>query len=153
MLARVLKNVKTVRVPIYESYWVKNTRRGTETYIWAADRSGSKSGFINSTNSSEEQTGENVDDSTNVLDLNSPEAIIRAQLYEKKYFAKSLTLATFVEDEFEKGGRLSEGVKQRNEKVFGYYRPLVCQAFWLKPDLLLILRKKNISIAIRARMK
>jgi N-acetylmuramoyl-L-alanine amidase len=37
-------------------------------------------------------------------------------LYEKKYFAKSLTLATFVEEEFENGGRLSEGVKQRNEK-------------------------------------
>lgn len=110
------KRKKTVRVPIYETYWVKNNRRGTETYIWAADRSGSKSGFINSTNSSEEQTGENVDDSTNVLDLNSPEAIIRAQLYEKKYFAKSLTLATFVEEEFENGGRLSEGVKQRNEK-------------------------------------
>jgi N-acetylmuramoyl-L-alanine amidase len=110
------KRKKTVRVPIYETYWVKNNRRGTETYIWAADRSGSKGGFINSTNSPEEQTGENVEDSTNALDLNSPEAIIRAQLYEKKYFAKSLTLATFVEDEFEKGGRLSEGVKQRNEK-------------------------------------
>jgi N-acetylmuramoyl-L-alanine amidase len=106
---------KTVRVPIYESYWVKNNRRGTETYIWAADRSGSKKDFINSTYS-ESESGENVEDSTNVLDLNSPEAIIRAQLYEKKYFAKSLTLATFVEDEFEKGGRLSEGVKQRNEK-------------------------------------
>jgi N-acetylmuramoyl-L-alanine amidase len=114
------KRKKTVRVPIYESYWVKNTRRGTETYIWAADRSGSKGGFINST---EDQSGENVEDSTNILDLNShildlnsPESIIRGQLYEKKYFAKSLTLATFVEEEFEKGGRLSEGVKQRNEK-------------------------------------
>lgn len=107
---------KTVREPIYETYWVKNTRHGTETYIWAADRSGYKTDFINSTNSSEDQTGENVEDSTNVLDLNSPEAIIRAQLYEKKYFGKSLTLATFVEDEFENGGRLSGGVKQRNEK-------------------------------------
>jgi N-acetylmuramoyl-L-alanine amidase len=104
---------KTVRVPIYETYWVKNNRHGTETYIWAADRSGSKSSFINTT---EDQTGENVEDSTNSLDLNSPEAIIRGQLYEKKYFSKSLTLATFVEEEFEKGGRLSEGVKQRNEK-------------------------------------
>ncbi len=104
---------KTVRVPIYESYWVKNTRRGTETYIWAADRTGFKGDAIREADT---QTGENVEDSTNQLDLNSPEAIIRGQLYAKKYFAKSLLLATLVEEEFEKGGRLSEGVKQRNEK-------------------------------------
>lgn len=108
------KRKKTVRVPIYESYWVKNNEHGTETYIWAADRSSSKGGFINSTE--DQSSGENVEDSTNILDLNSPESIIRGQLYEKKYFAKSLTLATFVEEEFEKGGRLSRGVKQRNEK-------------------------------------
>jgi N-acetylmuramoyl-L-alanine amidase len=100
---------KTIREPIYESYWVKNTQHGTETYIWAADRTGYKGEAI-------QETGEIVEDSTNQLDLNSPEAMIRAQLYEKKYFAKSLLLATYVEDEFVKGGRLSHGVKQRNEK-------------------------------------
>jgi N-acetylmuramoyl-L-alanine amidase len=42
--------------------------------------------------------------------------MIRAQLYEKKFFSKSLLLATFVEEEFVKGGRESRGVKQRNEK-------------------------------------
>jgi len=103
---------KTVREPIYESYWVKNTRRGTETYIWAADRSGIKGDFINKM----DEGGENVEDSANVLDLNSPEARIRAQLYEKKFFAKSLTLGNMIEQEFAAQGRLSEGVKQRNEK-------------------------------------
>jgi len=103
---------KTVREPIYESYAVKNNEHGTETYIWAADRTGYKGSAIQSTG----EFGENVNDSTNELDLNSPEAVIRAQLYEKKYFSKSLLLATFVEDEFVKGGRLSRGVKQRNEK-------------------------------------
>jgi N-acetylmuramoyl-L-alanine amidase len=97
---------KTVREPIYETYYVKNTRQGTETYIWAADRSGIKGDFI----------GENVEDSANILDLNSPEARIRAQLYEKKFFAKSLTLANMIEQEFAAEGRTSEGVKQRNEK-------------------------------------
>lgn len=104
---------KTVREPIYESYLVKNNEHGTETYIWAADRSGFKIEGIQSTG---ESSGENVADSTNELDLNSPEAMIRAQLYEKKFFSKSLLLATYVEDEFVKGGRLSRGVKQRNEK-------------------------------------
>lgn len=103
---------KTVREPIYESYLVKNNEHGTETYIWAADRTGFKIEGIQSTG----ESGENVTDSTNELDLNSPEAMIRAQLYEKKFFGKSLLLATFMEDEFVKGGRLSRGVKQRNEK-------------------------------------
>lgn len=104
---------KTIREPIYETYTVKNNEHGTETYIWAADRTGFKGEAIQSTG---EISGENVTDSTNDLDLNSPEAIIRAQLYEKKFFAKSLLLATMVEDEFVKGGRFSRGVKQRNEK-------------------------------------
>ncbi len=104
---------KTVKSPIYESYWVKNNTKGTETYIWAADRSGIKTEHINET---EEMTGENVEDSLNVLDLSSPEAKIRGQLYEKLYFAKSASIASFVEDEFKKIGRKSYGVKQRNHK-------------------------------------
>jgi N-acetylmuramoyl-L-alanine amidase len=104
---------KTVRVPVYESYWVKNNTKGTETYIWAADRSTSKSEIINET---EETSGENVEDSMNVLDLSSPEAKIRGQLYEKLYFAKSAMVASMVEDEFKNAGRVSFGVKQRNYK-------------------------------------
>lgn len=101
---------KTVKVPITESYWVKNERHGTETYIWAADRSGVKSTFINP-----DEGGEFSEDSTHTpLDMNSPEARIRAQLYEKRYFGKSLMLANLVEEEFAKGGRASGGVKQRN---------------------------------------
>ncbi|MHA4846806.1 N-acetylmuramoyl-L-alanine amidase family protein [Flavitalea antarctica] len=108
---------KTVKVPITESYYVKNTRHGTETYIWAADRSGVKSEYINT-----EDDGEFAGDSTNAAttagmpDMNTPEARIRAQLYEKRYFSKSLLLGTYIEEEFEKGGRLSQGVKQRNEE-------------------------------------
>jgi N-acetylmuramoyl-L-alanine amidase len=108
---------KTVKVPITESYYVKNERRGTETYIWAADRSGVKSTFINPDESSEFSHDSTSHDSVFVAhDMNSPEARIRAQLYEKKYFSKSMLLANYVEDEFLKGGRISGGVKQRNEE-------------------------------------
>jgi len=103
---------KTVKQPIYENYYVENKRRGTETYIWAADRSEAKSSVINTG----EEGGENVEDSLNVLDLNSPEARIRAQLYTKFYFRNSYTFARYVEEEFSKTGRFSAGVKQRNEK-------------------------------------
>ncbi len=107
------KKKKIVKVPIYESYWVKNNTKGTETYIWAADRSTLKSDIINET---EETSGENVEDTLNVLDISSPEAKIRGQLYEKLYFAKSATVASLVEDEFKNAGRVSYGVKQRNYK-------------------------------------
>ncbi len=104
------KKKKTKKVPVYKSYYVKNTHKGTETYIWAADRVGFKGDAINQR---QEDSGEKTD-STLTFDMSSPEARIRAQLYEKKYFAKSLLLGNLVEDAFEKGGRKSYGVKQRN---------------------------------------
>ncbi len=110
----VRKRKRTVTVPIYESYWVMNTRIGTETYIWKADRSGFKGTAISQTDEGEE----NMEDSTTTLfDLNSPEAKMRAQLYEKKYFNNSALFATLVEEEFKKAGRQSYGVKQRDEGI------------------------------------
>ncbi len=112
---------KLVNEPIYESYWVKNMRRGTETYIWAADRSGSKSDFIGQRGQEDSEGSEFASDSAasgenEENDLSSPEAKIRAQLYEQRFFKKSALLASFVEDEFKKSGRLSDGVKQRTWK-------------------------------------
>jgi N-acetylmuramoyl-L-alanine amidase len=106
------KKKKIVKAPIYESYWVKNMTHGTETYIWAADRSGNKTSAIDQT----EEFGEESQDSLNVLDVTSPEAKIRSQLYEKQFFSKSALMASFVEEEFRKTGRASKGVKQRNHK-------------------------------------
>lgn len=109
------KGKRRRKKPIYESYWVTNTRIGTETYIWKADRSGLKGIAINE---NDESMGEDMGDSTNsAVDMSSPESQIRAQLYEKKYFANSALFATLVEDEFLKAGRLSEGVKQRDEGI------------------------------------
>ncbi|MEO5996682.1 MAG: N-acetylmuramoyl-L-alanine amidase [Chitinophagaceae bacterium] len=103
---------KTIQKPIYENYYVENKTTGTETYIWAADRSEAKSSYI-----SAEDSGESVEDSLNILDLNSPEAKIRATLYTKFYFRNSYTFAKYVEDEFQKAGRVFRGgVKQRNDK-------------------------------------
>ncbi|WP_126971119.1 N-acetylmuramoyl-L-alanine amidase family protein [Gynurincola endophyticus] len=99
------------REPIYKNVWVENKVIGTETFIWAADRSGAKSEQISRTQEEAYHENENLG-----LDLTSPEALIRAQLYEKKYFAKSLQFATLVEEEFVKIGRVSRGVKQRNEE-------------------------------------
>lgn len=101
----------TVRVPVRQSVYVENKAKGTETYIWAADRSDDKSEYIKA-----DDHGEDVEDAGNLLDINSPEARIRQQLYTKYYFRNSYTLAMFVEEEFQKAGRASRGVKQRNNK-------------------------------------
>ncbi len=99
------KKFKTV--PVYDVYYTPNPRKGTETYIWAADRTDEKEEFV----------GEQVYDSTEFTpDLNDPEFKARALLWTKKHFDKSFLLASMVEEEFSKAGRESMGVKQRNWK-------------------------------------
>jgi N-acetylmuramoyl-L-alanine amidase len=111
------KRKKWVNAPIYESYWVKNTRVGTETYIWKASKQENKNDAINE----RAESGEDVVDSTGAseeaFDLTSPEARMRAALYEKKYFDNSALFATMVEESFAAAGRQSYGVKQRDKGI------------------------------------
>lgn len=109
------KGKKRHRVPIYESYEGKHTRAGTEAFIWKASRTGTKGGAINQVEDGElsDSSGASNSDSA-AFDMNSPEAVMRAELYEKKFFANSALFATIVEDEFAKAGRNSEGVYQRD---------------------------------------
>ncbi len=108
------KRKKLVNAPVYQSYWQVNTKTGTASYIWKADRSGIKGEAINET----DEGGEDIEDSTGVaFDMTSPEAKIRAQLYEKRFFNNSALFASFVQDEFEKSGRGNEGVLQRDKGI------------------------------------
>jgi N-acetylmuramoyl-L-alanine amidase len=106
------KGKRRRKVPIYETNYVKNLTKGTASYIWKADRNVYKGDAINQR---DENGGEDMGDSTGgAFDMTTPEARMRAQLYEKKYFANSALFATLVENEFVKAGRQSEGVKQRD---------------------------------------
>ena len=109
------KGKKRKKRPIYKEYMVKNTRNGTSTLIWKAQWGTYKGTVINQN----EGGGEDMGDSVNTaVDLSSPEARMRAQLYEKKYFANSALFATLVENEFVKAGRHSGGVWQREEGIW-----------------------------------
>jgi N-acetylmuramoyl-L-alanine amidase len=102
----------TRRVPRYNVYYTDNPSMGTETYIWAADRSDEKEEFIGADVNSPE-----VEDSTEYApDITDPEFKAKALLWTKRYFDKSYMLASFVEEAFIGEGRFSRGVKQRNEK-------------------------------------
>ncbi len=99
-------------VSVYATEWVKNITHGTTTYIWKADRNVKKGDAINE--KEELRNGENMGDSTGAaFDMSTPEAMMQAQLYEKKYFANSALFGTLVEKEFIKTGRHSYGVQQR----------------------------------------
>jgi N-acetylmuramoyl-L-alanine amidase len=109
------KGKRRHRVPIYESYPGNHTRAGTETFVWKASRTGTKGGAINEVEDGElsDSSGASNSDSA-AFDMSSPEAVMRAELYEKKFFGNSALFATLVEDEFAKAGRSSEGVFQRD---------------------------------------
>ncbi len=108
------KKVKQTRtVPVYQSFRVEPKIKGTQTYILARDWYNQK---VNSVGKSAEvfETGENDSLDAEMLQMDPVEARIRASQYTRYFFQKSLTLASYVEEEFAKVGRYSWGVLQRN---------------------------------------
>ena len=108
------KITKTREVPVYVRYKSPHQTHGTETYIWAANKSSSKQNAVEATEGKLEEGLES--DSAFQAEMNSVEYKIRMGQYTKYFFRKSYNLATFVEEEFIKSGRTSRGVMQRNEK-------------------------------------
>lgn len=113
------KRVKqTYYVNTYKTVWRENLVRGTETYIWALNKNDDKISSINKNNSeSDEHYGEIDSLSTLTLpDPSDPAEKARMLIYAQHYFRKSYDLADLVEKEFITTGRVSRGVKQRNDK-------------------------------------
>lgn len=105
---------KTVRIPIYENYWIENVAKGTETYVWAVGKNDAK---VNSISKNNEYYGEIDSTSTLTLpDPSDPEEKARMLIYAQNYFRKSLALADNIEQQFSATGRISRGVKQRNDR-------------------------------------
>ena len=108
---------RTVKVPIYETYWQENLVKGTETYIWAVSKNDDKVNSI-SKSSDEEEYGEQ--DSLITVEIpnpNDPVEKARLLLYAQNYFRKSFQFADLIEKGFKDQGRVDRGgVKQRNNK-------------------------------------
>ena len=114
----VIKRKKKVKQAYYEyryeNVWRENMAHGTESYIWAADRTDAKTSSIAKNN---DYYGEI--DSTGVVQLPDPaDPAERARMliYSQQYFKKSLIFADMVQKEFAKRGRIDRGVKQRNDE-------------------------------------
>jgi N-acetylmuramoyl-L-alanine amidase len=104
------KGKKRRKVQTYKYYTTPNPAHGTETYIWAADESGHKTDMIKP----DDEFGE-ADSTLTMPDMDDPVMKAFQLLYAKKYFENSLHFATLIEAEFVKEGRVSRGVKQRND--------------------------------------
>lgn len=99
----------TKKQPIYKKWTTPNPRYGTGTYVWAADRDTHKADAVSERFESEGEL-------TGIPDPSTPEGAIASRLWVQKYFKNSVRLASMIENEFEKSGRKSDGVLQRNEK-------------------------------------
>lgn len=109
------KVAHTHTVPVYKytNLGCEGTK-GTEVYVWAVNKADQKKQFVGSSEGEMEDSTSNTDSSAFLFD--SPEAKIRASILTKKYFNNSLMVAEYVQEEFEKQGRINRGVLQRNNK-------------------------------------
>ena len=103
---------------VYEDFWVENKAHGTETLIWAVNKNNAK---VSSIKNNDEYYNDEMSDSTHEAGFelpnpNDPAEKARMLIYAQNYFRKSYSLAAMVEKEFTDAGRVSRGVKQRNEK-------------------------------------
>jgi N-acetylmuramoyl-L-alanine amidase len=101
----------------YKDVWRENTTRGTETYIWALSKNDAK---VNSMNQieyyGEIDSTESAGPAPELPDPSDPAEKARMLIYAQHYFRKSYDLADMVEKEFVASGRISRGVKQRNDE-------------------------------------
>jgi N-acetylmuramoyl-L-alanine amidase len=110
--SRAKKVKKTRTVPVYERYRAPATVLGTQTYVLASDWYKGKVASAGRTSAIKDYV--DPDETGEIPELDPVEARIKAQQYAKYFFQKSLTLATYVEEEFATIGRNSWGVWQRD---------------------------------------
>lgn len=103
--------------PVYEYFKLPLTRNGTSVWIFASHKTSAKLKAIMD-EVGEFDVEESSDSTLNTFDFNSPEGRTLAQIYAKRYQEKSDRLATLVNDEVDKTGRVALGVNQRQKGIW-----------------------------------
>lgn len=108
---------KTRKVAQYRYYEVPNTTtKGTETYIWGAHKGEDKEIAVRE--NAPMLAEDNYKERYGEIDVNSPEFIALSLVKTQQFARRSSTLASLVESEFEKAGRVSKGSKQRQVGIW-----------------------------------
>lgn len=111
------KKKHTKREPIYNRYSTPTGVVGTETYIWSVTKNDNKTNVLKDNNDvGEFSERDSTADSTETYD--SPEAQIAASIRMRKYFERSLTLGTLIQNNFAAQGRVDRGVRQRAKGIW-----------------------------------
>ena len=106
-----------VEVPIFETYIMSSTARGTSVYIFNPTKIGDRLKAIK--NDEYDDVQFDVEDSTTkAVDYNSPAGKILANAYINLYQKKSDLLASLVIDEVAKTGHIVKGVLQRGKGIW-----------------------------------
>lgn len=102
-----------VTEPVYEYFKMPLKISGTSVYIFAAHKTSAKlKAIMDDVGEFEIETNEG-DSSYKPIDFSTPGNRTIAQIYAKRYQEKSDLLATLVNDEVDKTGRVALGVNQR----------------------------------------
>lgn len=110
------KKKHTRKVARYRYWTTPNEAKGTETYIWGAQKTDMKEKAMRENESLylDSATANFVKD----FDPNSPDRMILYSLKTQQYFNRSANLALTVEDEFKKVGRISRQAQQRQVGIW-----------------------------------
>ncbi|MFI5186466.1 MAG: N-acetylmuramoyl-L-alanine amidase [Chitinophagales bacterium] len=104
----------TKKVPQYRYWTTPNPAEGTETYIWAINKSDAK---VNSVSKNDDYGEIDSTSSLTLPDPSDPAEKARMLVYAQNYFRKSLAFGDLIEKGFQGQGRVDRGgVKQRNDK-------------------------------------
>lgn len=101
----------TVEEKVYVTRSYPNPAKGTETYIWGAHKNGTKEDAV----AKKENAAiyNEVDYKKVYGDFDSKDFFLYAQLKTQQYFKRSYKLASLVQDEFQRIGRIDRDVRQR----------------------------------------
>lgn len=110
------KKKHTRKIPQYRSWTSPNPAKGTETYIWGANKNALKEKAMRENESLylDSATANFVKD----FDTKSPDRMILYSLKTQQYFNRSANLALTVEEEFKKVGRISRQAQQRQVGIW-----------------------------------
>ena len=105
-----------VEVPIYETYIMPSEAKGTSVWIFNPTKIKDR---LNAIKNDEFDVQFEAEDSTvKHVDYSTPEGRILANAYSKLYLAKADLMATLVNEEVAKTGRIARGVKQRGTGIW-----------------------------------
>lgn len=109
-----------VEEPLYEYFKIPLTRSGTSVWIFAAHKTSNKLKAIMEGGEEFEIESDptSPDSSYNNFDFNTPIGKNIASIYMNRFQLRSDRLATLVNDEVEKTGRLALGVSQRQKGIW-----------------------------------